>query len=1451
MSPAGSISPGLAAFNKRGQTRSVSRKKIIRHVLRATSFRSRKASFPCICKSSAIDDWRARVRGLERVASALRTSSALIAIESRLGSLLHAVLGGERSCRVAAAGLAVAKVVVAGVSEDALRKKLPQLAWGLARQGGPSAAQIARIAMLRLKPSLLLEQLLQPHCLSARNTKTRENALQLLIFSLVTFPSTEFKLEIVASRVAAMVADRRRRVRQAALDTLAVLGQIYDSEEVIEAGRRAGEGNPDAEAMLAAIRARLARKSLPLVSADGLVVYGLQISPTVQIATGPDVDWIVAGSGSVSPGTGRSRGQIIATSRSAQGRASRNDFLNNRESPWIERPNLVALGVGLQSKTEQSTAWQSQTNNNENDIKGLNGRNANAGVSSNANLRFEEQLRSFYTPLNQYDFVGTDAKNNREISDNFEQKTRSRRDINEVPKEKESITLRGESRIPVLLSRERPKITSQNREKSFNLEYVNSNSRKQTTDMLDSNRNRINLRQENVGSYAAIYQRRKRFQQEESQILNQTFDSHTSGYRPASYTKALGTNREYNDTAGNSEAIFSDDNSHGYNRFVDTDKFTNENESFNYAGGRQRSLSRNMQQQTLVEAYNSILERQRKLMDRNVYRPLRTPPNPSTRLYQDSQNLDTQIPADRNARHWPKNRRTKDVAAAQQRTEMDLISSNSQENRCSLSESFASPHRRRLRSLSPSQLHRSRHFVKLTSNRFHAASMYDMKSVDVGRENDGDGDGNASVSTIITTTTTPVIALRLNRNSDTMYVDHRGSNLRRIKECSAIYNRFDFYFCISYSNKATMVNEEEYNVRNRRHFSPDAKGYHVQNSNKEESRYQEFLRSFSIGARERPKSASSSSSDVSRNDRPERGEDQDATLRDYNGNDNSGSSTPRSQNAGDPAFDVITQQTANRQSTARDDVDSFFTPLDINKMEYPIATAEASTVDEVSKEWSSEDDMKPASRIGSISRHSNHNELITVDENCNRSTESSSGVPEQPEDDRSSARRRSVVSALSNERILPYEDTKIFKESLQSKVTFSPKRSESLYLTSHIHSAHHSPISNSPIKRNSRCDSRNLIEDSRDFSEERIIASIVPDENASIRSLDTVGHPPIDISMVGDSPAIIIASRPHSHETVEYENARSVENDNSHNKINTQESTEEESSVNDALEDIQSKDSASETNMEPGILKIESESAEDVESRRRMPSKVPVRGSSRCRMPSNKRVIEKPSEKSKRMVQQCFSQLENKDWEITMKGLKALSQISKQHPEGLDVCVAGTIGRLLGRHIKNLRSQVARAACLAAGDVFSSQIRGIDQDLDDIAGPLLHRTADTNRFLRSDSNSALDQMMQYLPPHKTIGIIVLRGAGHQNAIVRAATARLLSDITDRIGPDHIMILPRDVRDKLLNAGAKLLMDGNLDARNHAKRMFRRLTRCEGFRKALTDAVPETTLRHIDKTMKTL
>lgn len=53
---------------------------------------------------------------------------------------------------------------------------------------------------------------------------------------------------------------------------------------------------------------------------------------------------------------------------------------------------------------------------------------------------------------------------------------------------------------------------------------------------------------------------------------------------------------------------------------------------------------------------------------------------------------------------------------------------------------------------------------------------------------------------------------------------------------------------------------------------------------------------------------------------------------------------------------------------------------------------------------------------------------------------------------------------------------------------------------------------------------------------------------------------------------------------------------------------------------------------------------------------------------------------------------------------------------------------------------------------------------------------------------------------------------HQNAIVRAATGRLLTSVVDRVGPDQTLILPKDARDKLLSTGARLLIDGNLDAR---------------------------------------
>lgn len=49
----------------------------------------------------------------------------------------------------------------------------------------------------------------------------------------MTFPSTEFEIKHAIDKIVAMVADRRKRVRLAALEALAVLSQIYESEVLI------------------------------------------------------------------------------------------------------------------------------------------------------------------------------------------------------------------------------------------------------------------------------------------------------------------------------------------------------------------------------------------------------------------------------------------------------------------------------------------------------------------------------------------------------------------------------------------------------------------------------------------------------------------------------------------------------------------------------------------------------------------------------------------------------------------------------------------------------------------------------------------------------------------------------------------------------------------------------------------------------------------------------------------------------------------------------------------------------------------------------------------------------------------------------------------------------------------------------------------------------------------
>ncbi|GLH12172.1 Uncharacterized protein GBIM_16912 [Gryllus bimaculatus] len=228
----------------------------------------------------------------------------------------------------------------------------------------------------------------------------------------------------------------------------------------------------------------------------------------------------------------------------------------------------------------------------------------------------------------------------------------------------------------------------------------------------------------------------------------------------------------------------------------------------------------------------------------------------------------------------------------------------------------------------------------------------------------------------------------------------------------------------------------------------------------------------------------------------------------------------------------------------------------------------------------------------------------------------------------------------------------------------------------------------------------------------------------------------------------------------------------------------------------------------------------------------------------------RPLSRPRDSMLQCLQLLDNPEWEKTMQGLQTLVCLLKFHTM-LPMTYLHSVMVLLAKQVRNLRSQVSRAACMVSSELFSTLGRAVENDLDELAGPLFHRSADTNKFLRADCNTALDSMVEAVSPSKAVSVIVTKGASHQNAIVRTTAARLLYAVVSKIGTDRVMMASQDMRDKIILTGANLLTEGSLDTRCHAKQIFRCLSKNENFNHILQEVLPASLLRHIRKTLQNL
>lgn len=232
--------------------------------------------------------------------------------------------------------------------------------------------------------------------------------------------------------------------------------------------------------------------------------------------------------------------------------------------------------------------------------------------------------------------------------------------------------------------------------------------------------------------------------------------------------------------------------------------------------------------------------------------------------------------------------------------------------------------------------------------------------------------------------------------------------------------------------------------------------------------------------------------------------------------------------------------------------------------------------------------------------------------------------------------------------------------------------------------------------------------------------------------------------------------------------------------------------------------------------------------------------------PSTLRRFERPKD----ALHMCIAQLESPSWENVMDGLVIFVRLIRHHPEYVDTQIH-LMTLAIAKHVKNLRSQVSRAACSAASEFFMTNAKALDADAEELAAALLNRTADTNKFLRADALKALESMCDALIPTKVIMILTFRGAAHPNAAVKCASAKLLNQLVFRIGCDKVFNLHKDIRDKLIITGANLLMEGSLETRNYTKELFRQLSIHSHYQKLLLDVIPSNVYRNIEKSLKSI
>ncbi|XP_029114198.1 TOG array regulator of axonemal microtubules protein 1 [Scleropages formosus] len=138
--------------------------------------------------------------------------------------------------------------------------------------------------------------------LGHEKSRVREDVLNIITAAMLTHPRKEFNVCNLCYKVAPCLADGNRRVRHAALELFSLLDFALDAgkKQPLMKALDLLELHGPGDALVAAIKARRARRTLPKLSSDGIVEYALVLPKpgerlSAPLGSGADLDWVLSG----------------------------------------------------------------------------------------------------------------------------------------------------------------------------------------------------------------------------------------------------------------------------------------------------------------------------------------------------------------------------------------------------------------------------------------------------------------------------------------------------------------------------------------------------------------------------------------------------------------------------------------------------------------------------------------------------------------------------------------------------------------------------------------------------------------------------------------------------------------------------------------------------------------------------------------------------------------------------------------------------------------------------------------------------------------------------------------------------------------------------------------------------------------------------------------------------